>query len=117
VARLLTDEVRYRLLKLLETNPELSQRGVARELGTSLGRVNYCLRALAEKGWIKAANFTNNRNKSAYMYLLTPEGIKAKARITREFLQIKLREHEALTREIEQIRADAARSTRRSDNT
>ena len=111
---MLTDEVRYRLLKLLEANPELSQRDVARELGASLGRVNYCLRALAEKGWIKAANFTNSRNKSAYMYLLTPEGIKAKARLTKEFLQIRLREHEALKREIEQLRADAARQTPRA---
>src|SRR5947208_2570573 len=93
----LTDEVRYRLLKLLEPNPALSQREVARELGISLGKVNYCLRALVAKGWIKAANFTNSRNKRAYMYLLTPRGIEAKARVTAEFLRCKIQEHKTLT--------------------
>jgi EPS-associated MarR family transcriptional regulator len=110
----LTDEVRYRLLTLLQDNPQLSQRDVARQMGASLGKVNFCLRALAEKGWIKAQNFTNSGNKSAYMYLLTPEGLRAKARITREFLQVKLREHAELKREIEQIRADAQRQSRRA---
>jgi len=104
---MLTDEVRYNLLTLLKANPRMSQREVARELDVSLGKVNFCLQALMAKGWIKAANFKNSRNKSAYMYLLTPRGIEEKARITAEFLQIKLREYEVLKREIEQIRNEA----------
>jgi EPS-associated MarR family transcriptional regulator len=110
---MLTDEVRYKLLKLLEPNPALSQREVARALGISLGKVNYCLRALVEKGWIKAANFKNSRNKSAYMYLLTPRGIEEKTRVTAEFLRCKLQEHQALTAEIDQIRDEVERGSRR----
>jgi EPS-associated MarR family transcriptional regulator len=109
---MLTDEVRYKLFKLLESSPELSQRAVARELGISLGKVNYCLRALIGKGWIKAANFRNSQNKSAYMYLVTPRGIEEKARVTTRFLQFKMREYEALKADIEEIR-DRARQTRR----
>jgi EPS-associated MarR family transcriptional regulator len=109
---MLTDEVRYKLLKLLEPNPELSQREVARALGISLGKVNYCLKALVEKGWIKAANF--KKNKAAYTYLLTPRGIEGNARFTGRFLKIKMREYEALRAEIEQIRTDVQRQTRRS---
>jgi EPS-associated MarR family transcriptional regulator len=111
---MLTDEVRYRLLQLLEPNPELSQREVARELGISLGKVNYCLKALVDKGWIKAANFKNSKNKAAYMYLLTPRGIEAKARVTAHFLQIKMREFAALRDEIGQIRREVQRQARRS---
>jgi EPS-associated MarR family transcriptional regulator len=109
----LSDEMRYKLLKLLDANPRLSQRDVARELGISLGSVNYCLQALVRKGWIKASRFTNSRSKAAYMYLLTPRGMEAKLRLTFEFLRIKLREYETLRDEIEQIRreAEAARST------
>jgi EPS-associated MarR family transcriptional regulator len=105
--------MRYKLLKLLDANPRLSQRDVARELDISLGKVNYCLNALVRKGWIKASRFTNSRNKAAYMYLLTPRGMEAKIRLTFEFLRIKLREYETLRDEIEQIRreAEAARTT------
>jgi EPS-associated MarR family transcriptional regulator len=108
----LSDETRYKLLKLLDANPRLSQRDVARELDISVGKVNYCLKALVRKGWIKASRFTNSRNKAAYMYLLTPRGMEAKIGLTFEFLRIKLREYETLRDEIEQIRreADAARS-------
>lgn len=110
---MLTDEVRYKLLRLLEPNPELSQREVARELGISLGKVNYCLKALVDKGWIKAANFKNSKNKRAYMYLLTPRGIEGKARLTTEFLRYKLQEHKALTAEIDRIRDEVERGSRR----
>ena len=110
---MLTEEVRYKLLKLLEPNPQLSQREVARQLGISLGKVNYCLNALVDRGWIKAANFKNSNNKTAYMYLLTPRGIEEKARVTARFLQIKMREYEALRAEIEQIRDEAVRQSRR----
>jgi EPS-associated MarR family transcriptional regulator len=110
---MLTDEVSYKLLKLLEPNPRLSQRQVAQELGCSLGKVNYCLRSLVDMGCIKAANFKNSGNKSAYMYLLTPRGIEEKARVTVKFLQSKMREYEALRSEIRQIRDEARRQTRR----
>ena len=110
---MLSDEVSYRLLKLLEPNPRLSQRQVAQELGFSLGKVNYCLKSLVDKGWIKAANFKNSRNKTAYMYLLTPRGIEEKTRVTVQFLQTRMREYEALRSEIKQIRDEANRQARR----
>jgi EPS-associated MarR family transcriptional regulator len=100
-------ETQYKVMRLLETNPEMSQRDVARALGVSLGKVNYCLRALVVKGWVKATNFRNSRNKVAYMYLLTPYGVHEKTRLTVEFLQRKVREYEALRDEIEEIRREA----------
>jgi EPS-associated MarR family transcriptional regulator len=109
----LSEEVRYRLLKLLEPNPHLSQREVARELGISVGKVNYCLRALVDKGWIKAGNFKNSRNKSAYVYLLTARGFEEKTRVTARFLQRKVREYEALRTEIEELRNEAKRQAQR----
>jgi EPS-associated MarR family transcriptional regulator len=110
---MLPEELRYKLLTLLGPNPQLSQRELARELGMSLGKVNYCVRALMEKGWIKAANFKNSRNKIAYMYLLTPRGLEEKGRLTRRFLQIKMREYQALKDEIERIRTEAAGRSQR----
>jgi EPS-associated MarR family transcriptional regulator len=105
--RMLTDEVRYKLLRLLKANPKLSQREVARELGISLGKVNYCLKALVDKGLVKAINFKNNERKSVYMYLLTPRGIEEKTRVTVRFLQRKVAEYEELRTQIEQIRVEA----------
>lgn len=102
------DDTHYRLLRLVEANPELSQRDLARELGTSLGKINYCLNALIEKGWVKARNFRNSRNKLAYAYLLTPRGIEQKAKITVRFLRRKIAEYEALETEIEQLRREVS---------
>jgi EPS-associated MarR family transcriptional regulator len=99
----------YKLLRFFETHPGMSQREAARELGISLGKLNYCVQALVCKGWVKAAHFKNNRNKKAYMYLLTPRGIEEKSRLTVRFLQIKMREYETLRLEIEQMCAEAAR--------
>lgn len=104
---MLDDETRYQVLRLLDANPEMSQRDVARELGVSLGKVNYCVRALVQKGWIKVSNFTNSHNKAAYMYLLTPRGIEQKGRLTLQFLQIKVQEYEALRAEIRRLRQEA----------
>ncbi|MGH8249564.1 MAG: MarR family EPS-associated transcriptional regulator [Steroidobacteraceae bacterium] len=101
------DESHYRLMRLIEARPGLSQRDIAHELGMSLGKVNYCLRAVVSKGWIKAVNFKNSHNKAAYIYLLTPRGIEMKARLTARFLSIKMREYENLRQEIEQIRREA----------
>lgn len=99
--------VPYELLRLLEADPEMSQRRVARELGISLGRVNYCLRALVQKGWIKAKRFRNSDNKAAYMYLLTPRGLEEKAELTVSFLRVKMQEYESLRAEIRQMRREA----------
>jgi EPS-associated MarR family transcriptional regulator len=108
-------------MRLLEANPEISQRDAARELNVSLGKLNYCLNALVEKGWIKVTNFRNSRNKAAYMYLLTPRGIEEKAALTVRFLQIKMQEYEALREEIRQMRREAglsaeARRTRKAQS-
>jgi EPS-associated MarR family transcriptional regulator len=93
----------YKLMKLLQANPQLSQRKAALELGISLGKVNYCLKALVHKGWVKASRFRRSDNKKAYMYLLTPRGLEEKAQLTARFLQIKMREYETLRLEIEQM--------------
>lgn len=104
----LPEETRYRILKLLEEYPETSQRQLADALGISLGKANYCLKALIDNGWVKARNFARNSNKRSYAYWLTAKGIQEKARVTKRFLQRKLQEHEALEREIEELRKEAA---------
>lgn len=111
---MLTDEVRYKLFRLLEDNPEMSQRDVARELDVSVGKVNFCLKALIERGFVKASRFKNSQNKVGYMYLLTPSGIQHKARVTARFLRWKLEQYEELRTEIERLRVDARKQQRRS---
>lgn len=106
---MLTDEMRYKLMRLLEANPGTSQRELAKELGISLGKTNYCLQALVRKGLVKATNFKNSHNKAAYMYLLTPRGVESKTTLTMKYLQIKMREYEALRVEIEEVRREAQR--------
>ncbi len=106
---MLTDEYRYKILKILETNPEISQRDLARELDISLGRVNFCLKALIEKGLLKATNFRNSSNKLAYMYFLTPTGIEEKSVITARFLKIKMQEYANLEAEIQELRREASK--------
>ena len=101
---MLSEEDRFKLFRLIEANPRMSQRDVALALGISLGKVNYCFKALMQRGWVKARNFKNSRNKVAYMYLLTPRGIEAKASLSLRFLQIKQREYESLRNDIEQSR-------------
>jgi EPS-associated MarR family transcriptional regulator len=97
------EDTHFRVLRVLETNPSITQRELADELGVSLGKANYCLRALLDKGWVKARNFKNNKNKWSYSYLLTPKGIEEKTRITARFLKRKLVEYEDLKREIESL--------------
>ena len=104
LSNMLTDEYRYKILKILEINPEINQRYLARELGASLGRTNYCLKALIKVGLLKVTNFRNNRNKLAYIYFLTPSGIKEKSLVTERFLKSKLQEYEALEAEINLLR-------------
>jgi EPS-associated MarR family transcriptional regulator len=114
----LTDETRYRLLKLLEADPHASQRRIADELGISLGRVNYCLQALIKKGLVKVNNFRSSTNKRAYLYLLTPRGIEERATVTARFLRVKLDEYEILKRELEDLKRESARlaQTRHAGN-
>lgn len=103
---MLTDEYRYKILKELQQDPNISQRELAKRLDISLGKANFCLKALMEKGLIKAENFKKSTNKTGYLYLLTPKGIEEKVTLTQRFLQRKLREHEALEQEIEQLRKE-----------
>lgn len=104
----MSDEIHYKILNSLQVNPQISQRDLAKELGVSLGKANYCLRALIERGWVKARNFQQSNNKKAYAYLLTPKGIEEKARVTVRFLKYKLNEYETLKREIDLMRQEIA---------
>lgn len=101
------EESHLKVLRLLEADPGLSQRDLSQALGISLGKTNYCVRALLDKGLIKMRNFRNNENKLGYVYLLTPAGITAKAELTRNFLKIKQREYEMLRQEIEELKRDS----------
>ena len=100
-------ETHLKILKHIQTNPDISQRQLAEELGVSVGKVNYCLRALIDKGFVKAGNFKRNTDKLSYLYLLTRKGIEEKASLTTNFLKRKIAEHEKITQEIEQLKQDA----------
>lgn len=106
---MLDDDTRYRLLRLLTEHPEISQRELAQALGLSLGKTNYCVRALIERGLVKAQNFRNSHNKLAYAYVLTPAGASAKVMATVEFLRRKQREYRRLEAEIAELRAEVDR--------
>ncbi len=105
---ILSDENRYKLLKLLSTNSGFNQRQLAEELGVSLGKANYCLKALIEKGWVKASSFRHCENKKAYAYLLTPKGMQEKTRVTLRFLKYKQYEYESIQKELEALRQEVA---------
>jgi EPS-associated MarR family transcriptional regulator len=96
------------MLRLLDASPSRTQREMAHELGMSLGKANYLLKALLAKGFVKAQNFRNSRNKRGYAYFLTPEGLAAKADLTRRFIAHKIEEYDALRLEIEQLRRERA---------
>ena len=106
----MSEERQLDALRLLETNPEMTQRELAEALGVSLGAANYCLKALVEKGWVKLENFQNNPHKLGYLYLLTPQGFAAKTTLTARFLRRKLAEYEALKVEIERLRYEVGQS-------
>jgi len=103
VLKSIDPDMHFRVLYLLEEEPELTQRELAQKLGISLGGVNYCLKALIEIGHIKVGNFSKNHNKSTYLYLLTPKGISKKANLTANFLKRKMMEYHALKKEIDAI--------------
>ena len=100
-------DIHLDLLRKLESNPQYTQRELSQEMGISLGKVNYCMQKLTEKGWVKLTNFSRSSNKLGYMYLLTPKGIEQKARLTTLFLKTKLEEFEILKDEISQLKLDA----------
>ena len=98
---MLNDDIRHKIFRIIEENPEINQRMLADMLGISLGKTNYCIQALIEKGWLKVNNFKNSNNKLAYAYLLTPTGIEEKALLTVRYLKRKIGEYEDLKREID----------------
>ncbi len=100
------DEIRYRLFKLIQAQPDITQRQLAQELGISLGKTHYCLKALIDKGWVKAARFRDNPNKGVYAYLLTPKGIGEKARVTARFLKRKMKEFETIKGQIKELKKE-----------
>ena len=95
---------KYQLLKSIEQNANLTQRQLSKELGISLGKVNYCLKSLIQKGFVKINNFQNSKHKLQYSYLLTPTGIEEKTKLTIEFLKVKTKEYEVLKEEVERIK-------------
>jgi EPS-associated MarR family transcriptional regulator len=102
------DEIQLKVLRMLHEQPELSQRNIAKELGVSLGGINYCFKALVEKGWIKLENFSASKHKLGYIYVLTPSGVKSKSILTVNFLKKKLLEYEQISDEINVLKAEAA---------
>ena len=100
------DQVHFDLLRKFEANPEYTQRELSKEMGVSLGKVNYCINKLVEKGWVKLTNFSRNPNKVGYIYLLTPKGIEEKTRLTFAFLKMKIEEYEMLKEEINSLKLD-----------
>ena len=105
----LSDELRYQLLKELDNNPNISQRQLAEELGVSLGKINYCIKALIDVGHIKLNNFVKSKNKSRYAYVLTPAGLKEKVKVTVRFLNAKQEQYDALKDEITRLKEEVNR--------
>jgi EPS-associated MarR family transcriptional regulator len=100
------EEVHFKVLRLIEARPDASQREIADALGVSLGAVNYCLRALLEKGHVKLANFRASKNKLGYVYVLTPEGLSHRAHLAASFIERKRAECEAILAELEAVRGE-----------
>lgn len=100
-------DIRLDLLRKLEINPERTQRELSKEMGVSLGKVNYCIKKLTEKGWIKLTNFKQNPNKMGYVYLLTSKGIDEKTKLTISFLKRKVIEYEILKKEINELKLES----------
>lgn len=106
-----TEEDNYfQVMKLLQENPDLTQRELAQKLGISLGGLNYCLKALIDKGWIKMHNFSHSKNKFGYVYLLTPTGVTEKTLLTARFLKRKMQEYQELKVEIEMLKIEVAQT-------
>ncbi len=102
----LQEDIQFQVLRRLYETPDVSQRTLAKDLGISLGSINFCFQALAEKGWVKMQNFSHSKHKMGYVYLLTPTGLAEKSVLTARFLKRKLEEYETLYAEIEQLKAE-----------
>jgi EPS-associated MarR family transcriptional regulator len=102
----LQEDTYFRVMRILQENPDLTQRELAEKLGISVGGLNYCLKALIEKGLVKMKNFATSKNKFGYIYVLTPTGMAEKAAITHRFLQRKMDEYAALKAEIEALKSE-----------
>ena len=100
------DDTLFWTLKVLQENPGVTQRTLAKEVGINVSTINFCLKALVEKGWIKMGNFSKNPDKLSYVYLLTPTGVAEKAVLTRRFLQRKMAEYEKLREEVETLQLE-----------
>ena len=105
------EDTNFRVLRILQENPDLTQRELAEKLGVSVGGLNYCLNALIDKGWVKMQNFHQSKNKFKYVYLLTPQGMSERMALTSRFLQRKKAEYEALKAEIESLSIESDVST------
>ena len=100
------EDTHFRIMRILQENPDLTQRELAYHLGISVGGLNYCLRALVDKGFVKMQNFQNSKNKFKFIYLLTPQGIAEKVALTSRFLRCKMEEYEALKVEIKALKSE-----------
>ena len=110
------EDTYFRVMRILQENPDLTQRELAEKLGVSLGGLHYCLKALMCKGWVKMQNFQNSKNKFNYVYLLTPQGISEKVALTNRFLEVKMREYEALSVEIKMLQKESEEQTQLRDS-
>ncbi len=106
------EDTYFRVMRILQENPDLTQRELAEKLGVSVGGLNYCLKALMDKGWVKMQNFQNSKNKFKYVYLLTPQGIAERVALTSRFLDRKMQEYEALKAEIESLHQDVQQAAK-----
>ena len=100
------EDTHFRVLRLLQDNPDITQREMAQQLGVSTSGLNYCLKALIDKGWVKVQNFSQSKNKFGYVYVLTPMGVAEKVALTGRFLGRKMREYERIRAEIEALRGE-----------
>lgn len=106
------EDTYFRVMRILYENPDFTQRELAEKLGVSVGALNYCLKALIGKGWVKMQNFQNSKNKFKYIYLLTPQGIVEKVAFTRRFLDRKISEYDSLKAEIDLLKGEMAKDIR-----
>ncbi len=102
------EDTNFRVLRILQDNPDITQRELAEQLGISVGGLNYCLKALMDKGFVKMQNFSSSKNKFKYVYLLTPMGMAEKLALTSSFLSRKMQEYEALKLEIEALKSEVS---------
>ncbi len=108
------EDTYFRVMRILQEHPDLTQRELAEQLGVSVGGLNYCLKALMAKGWVKMQNFAQSKNKFGYVYILTPSGMSEKAALTSGFLKRKMDEYEALKAEIAALQSEAEQQTQPS---